>query len=181
MCAWSHEAKLCPWPASLKQNSCCLLLHLCCQCSLVQCSLTVHPGQQNVCCLCRMGTAAQRLEKLDKEAATLAAEGKDATDAWSGATDLQQAADLKEEYEYLKEKVKRLDSRLAKLEARLPVAGARTPLPACSMLSLLTSPASARGQSQAPRDEAAGDGCCVPARAAQIVLPFGWICVAATL
>ena len=114
MCGWPHEAKLCPWPAYLKQNSvllCCLLLDLCCQCSLEQCSLTVHPGQHNICCLCRMGTAAQGLEKLDNEAAALAAEVKNAKNNWLSATDPQREAKLQKVYEDLTKEREQLDSR----------------------------------------------------------------------
>ena len=129
---------MCPWPASLKQNSvllwCCLLLDLSCQCSLKQCSLTIHPGQQNICCLCRMGTAAQRLEKLDNETAALATEVKNAKNKWLSATDPQQEAKLQKVYEDLTKEREQLDSRRKELEATLPGAGER------SIVSVLISP-----------------------------------------
>ena len=88
-----------------------------------------------------MGTAAQGLEKLDNDAAALAAEVKDALEVYRSTKDPED----KQHYEALKQKEKQLNSRRAEMEAKLPVAGARTPLPVCSMLSLLTSPSFARG------------------------------------
>ena len=90
-----------------------------------------------------MGTAAQRLAKLDTEVAALAAEVKDAKNAWLSATDTQREAKLKEVYNDLKEKEKQvlpqlLDARRA-LEAKLPGAGER------STVSVLMSPMFANG------------------------------------
>ena len=70
----------------------------------------------------------EQLKQLNTEVAALAAEVKDAKNAWLSATDAQREAKLKEVYNDLKEKEKELlDARRA-LEAKLPGAGERSML-----------------------------------------------------
>ena len=99
--------------------------------------------RQAIRCLCRMDDVREQLKQLNKEVAALAAEVKDAREAWLNAADTQREAKLKEVYDDLKEEKKLvlpqlLDARRA-LEAKLPGAGER------SMVSVLISPTFAIG------------------------------------
>ena len=86
-----------------------------------------------------MDDVREQLKQLNTEVAALAAEVKDAKNAWLSATDTQREAKLKEVYNDLKEKEKRLDARRALLEAKLPGSGER------NLVSVIISPTFANG------------------------------------